>query len=354
MIAKQPDQGKNGEDMASNFDFLMARKDYKAIAKTAMEAERRFGTSYPECAILAERAVKLAVRWMFTHDAGLALPYREAIARLIHEPTLKKLRPAGMNSLVHYILHLGNVVAYRGMNVSREEALLALRGLHAALSWLAACYEEGFSPTPFNESFLPTGGKEHNANPLKLLELYKEPFEGGALLPRRKKNREASEKFAALREKNRNGSVVEVPADLLAETRGRYILVDSAQAGWTLGEDFFMNAQIEGAGKRRRLSTSSLPMPRRNRWLSWRSRQRSIPQKTASLRQRNGYRSWNRGTASGLIFFFCAREDTAIWMRRAAHCVRFMDAFRVPVWSGACASAVFTIRTDIPTLPETL
>ena len=40
-------QGKNGEDMASNFDFLMARKDYKAIAKTAMEAERRFGTSYP-------------------------------------------------------------------------------------------------------------------------------------------------------------------------------------------------------------------------------------------------------------------------------------------------------------------
>jgi len=121
------------------------------------EAERRFGTSYPECAILAERAVKLAVRWMFTHDAGLALPYREAIARLIHEPTLKKLRPAGMNTLVHYILHLGNVVAYRGMDVSREEALLALRGLHAALSWLAACYEEGFSPTSFNESFLPTG-----------------------------------------------------------------------------------------------------------------------------------------------------------------------------------------------------
>lgn len=250
MLAQQPDQGKNGEDMASNFDFLMARKDYKAIAKTAMEAERRFGTSYPECVILSARAVKLAVRWMFTHDAGLALPYREAIARLIHEPTLKKLRPAGMNYLVHYILHLGNVVAYRGMDVSREEALLALRGLHAALSWLAACYEEGFSPTPFNESLLPTGGKECNANPLKLLELYKEPFEGGALLPRRKKNREASEKFAALREKNRNGSVVEVPADLLAETRGRYILVDSAQAGWTLGEDFFMNAQIEGAGKK--------------------------------------------------------------------------------------------------------
>ena len=60
MLPPQPEQGKNGEDMASNFDFLLGQKDYKAIAKVAMEAERQFGASYPKCVILAERAVKLA------------------------------------------------------------------------------------------------------------------------------------------------------------------------------------------------------------------------------------------------------------------------------------------------------
>ncbi len=246
----QSEQGKNGEDMASNFDFLLAQKDYKAITKTAMEAEQCLKTSYPKCTILAERAVKLAVRWMFTHDAGLALPYREAIARLIHEPTLKKLRPEGLDDIVHYILQYGNVVAYRGMAVQREAAVLSLRGLHCSLSWLAACYEEDFSPRPFDEELLPTGGKEENKEPLKLLGLYKEPLEGGALLPRRKKNREKAELLAERREKNKNGSAVSVPADLLAECRGRYLMVDSAQAGWTLGVDCFMNEAIEGAGKK--------------------------------------------------------------------------------------------------------
>ena len=249
MLPPQPEQGKNGEDMASNFDFLLGQKDYKAIAKVAMEAERQFGASYPKCVILAERAIKLAVRWMFTHDAGLALPYREAVARLIHEPTLKNLRPEGMDSLVHYILHLGNIVAYRGLDVSREAAVLALRGLHAALSWMAACYAADFSPRPFDERLLPKGGKEANVEPLKLLEIYKEPFEGGALLPQRKKNRELARQLAELRQKNRNGSAVTVSADLVAECRGRYLLVDGAQAGWTLDKDCFMNKEIEGAGK---------------------------------------------------------------------------------------------------------
>lgn len=236
--------------MASNFDFLLAQKDYKIIKKTAMEAEQSLKTSYPKSVILAERAVKLAVRWMFTHDAGLALPYREAIARLIHEPTLKKLRPEGLDSLVSYILHLGNIVAYRGMTVSREEAVLALRALHCALSWMAACYEEGFSPRPFDEDLLPTGGKEANPEPLKLLTLYKEPLDGGALLPQRKKNREAAKALAETREKTGNGSIVTVPPDLLAECRSRCIMVDCAQTGWTLGKDLFVNKEIAGKGKK--------------------------------------------------------------------------------------------------------
>ncbi|MGP1574935.1 DEAD/DEAH box helicase family protein [Selenomonas sp.] len=236
--------------MASNFDFLLAQKNYKAIAKTAMEAEQSLKTSYPKSTVLAARALKLAVRWMFTHDADLALPYHEAIARLIHEPTLKKLRPEGMDAIGHYVLHLGNIVAYRSVDVPREAAVLSLRALHCSLTWLAACYAEDFSPRPFDETLLSAEGREKVKDPLKLRALYKEPFEGGALLPRRKKNRETAERLAKLRQKNNNGEVVSVPLDLVAECRGRYLLVDGAQAGWTLDEDCFMNCAIEGAGKK--------------------------------------------------------------------------------------------------------
>ncbi len=235
--------------MASNFDFLLAQKKYKHITQAAMEAEKSFKTSYPKSVILTARALKLAVRWMFTHDAGLALPYRETITRLIHEPTLKKLRPLGLDAIGHYIMHLGNLVAYRSVAVSREAAVIALRGLHCSLSWLAACYEEGFSPLAFDENILATTGRENVKEPLKLRALYKEPFPGGALLPRRKKNCEISKKLQAIREKNKNGGSVAIPSDLVAICRSRYLQVDCAQAGWTRGKDCFLNAEIKSDAK---------------------------------------------------------------------------------------------------------
>ena len=234
--------------MASNFTFLLERKEYKDIAKAAVEAEKCLGRS-PACSVvLAERALKLALRWMFTHDAGLALPYRESPTRLMHEPTLKRMRPDGLDAVVYYIFGLGNVTAYRGLPVSRETAVLALKGLACSLQWMVRCYDADFSPKPFDEEVLPASEKVKELDRIKLLEIYKQPFEGGALLPQRKKNREIAEEMAARREANKNGRPFTVPANLVAECRGRYMMVDGAQAGWTLDKDCFMNIDVEVIG----------------------------------------------------------------------------------------------------------
>ena len=60
--------------MENNFEYLLAKKGYASFAEQAVEAERSISISPATCAILSRRALELAVRFVFTHDADLTLP----------------------------------------------------------------------------------------------------------------------------------------------------------------------------------------------------------------------------------------------------------------------------------------
>ena len=73
--------------MENNFEYLLEKEEYKSFAEQAMEAEKSIAISPATCAILSRRALELAVRFVFSYDADLTLPYRDNVSSLIHEPT---------------------------------------------------------------------------------------------------------------------------------------------------------------------------------------------------------------------------------------------------------------------------
>jgi type I restriction enzyme R subunit len=73
--------------MCTNFDFLKQNKQYSDFADQAIEAEKSLLVSSATCAILSRRALELAVRWVYSFDNALRLPYQDNISSLIHEPT---------------------------------------------------------------------------------------------------------------------------------------------------------------------------------------------------------------------------------------------------------------------------
>ena len=70
--------------METNFDYLLKKEEYADFAKQAVEAEKSLSISPATCAILSRRALELAVRFVFSYDAELSLPYRDNVSSLIH------------------------------------------------------------------------------------------------------------------------------------------------------------------------------------------------------------------------------------------------------------------------------
>ena len=116
--------------MATNFDFLMSNKEYSSFAKAAQEAEESISISPATCAILSRRALELAVRFIYSYDSDLYLPYQDNISSLIHEDSFRVIIEPRLFPMLKFIIHLGNIAVHTNNNIKRDEAVIALRDLY--------------------------------------------------------------------------------------------------------------------------------------------------------------------------------------------------------------------------------
>ena len=112
--------------MSTNFDYLLKKKQYTDFARQAVEAEKSLTISPATCAILTRRALELAVRFVFSYDSDLSLPYRDNISSLIHEDSFRKIIEPRLFPMLKYTIHLGNVAVHTNSNIKRDEAVVAL------------------------------------------------------------------------------------------------------------------------------------------------------------------------------------------------------------------------------------
>ena len=90
--------------MCTNFDFLKQNKQYSDFADQAIEAEKSLLVSSATCAILSRRALELAVRWVYSFDNALRLPYQDNISSLIHEPTFQDIIEPSLFTMLKFII----------------------------------------------------------------------------------------------------------------------------------------------------------------------------------------------------------------------------------------------------------
>ena len=68
-----------------NFDFLRGKKEYEVFAPAAIEAERVYATSPAMCAIGCRKALELAVKWVYSADNTMQLPFKDNLQSLIQD-----------------------------------------------------------------------------------------------------------------------------------------------------------------------------------------------------------------------------------------------------------------------------
>lgn len=232
----------------TNFGFLKEKDQFKSFISACFDAEKSLQISTVTTAILSRRALELAVKWLYSFDDDLKLPYDDRLSALIHEQTFKDIIDCNLFPLIRYIVKLGNVAVHTNSNISREEAITALRNLHEFVSWIDYSYSIDYTAQTFNEEILLDGGETR-----KRKEEYQDLFEKLNAKDRKLKdiiaeNEKIRKKTTNMRIHNQEKKDYDFKVDEIteSETRKRYIDVDLKLAGWTFNKDVSTEYEVKG------------------------------------------------------------------------------------------------------------
>lgn len=232
--------------METNFDYLLDKVEYTAFAAQAVEAEKSIAISPATCAILSRRALELAVRFVFSYDADLKLPYQDNVSSLIHERTFRNIIEPRLFPMLKYTIHLGNIAVHTNNNIKRDEAVIALRDLFEFCDWIDYLYSREYEERTFDETLLAEGN-ETRVKAEELKRLYENLSSKDRQLEQiLKENEELRQQMAAERKRHEQTREFHVDEISEAETRKKYIDVELQEAGWTIGSNCAIEEPVTG------------------------------------------------------------------------------------------------------------
>lgn len=232
--------------METNFDYLLSKREYADFAAQAVEAEKSISISPATCAILTRRALELAVRFVFSYDADLVLPYRDNVSSLIHESTFRDIIEPRLFPMLKYTIHLGNVAVHTNSNIERDEAVIALRDLFEFCDWIDYSYSKDYQEHTFNESLLASGD-EKRVKAEELKNLYENLSSKDRKLEQiLQENEELRKQMAAERRNHTQTREFHIDTISEAETRKKYIDIELQEAGWVIGTNCTIEEPVTG------------------------------------------------------------------------------------------------------------
>ena len=215
----------------SNFEFLKRKKEYTLFAPAAIEAEKIYASAPAMCAVGCRKALELAVKWVYSADKTMKMPYKDNLQSLIHEPSFRFAVDSNTWGKLPFIIKLGNLAVHTERSVQSSDALASLKGLFEFVQWIDYCYGSDYQERVFDEKQIPTEKVAVDTRKIKEQEslLDEKEAEIEAL---RKQIEQMSAQYTAEKEKHQQERSFQ-PEDLSEfQTRKIYIDVDLKFMGW--------------------------------------------------------------------------------------------------------------------------
>ena len=220
--------------MASNFAYLLDKKGYSEFAQAAVEAEKALAISPASVAIHARKALELGVKFIYSVEPSLTIPYKDNLSALIHNYCFKDMIGLDLFHLIKFIVRLGNVAVHSGSPVKAEDAILSLRNLHSFCDWIDYSYSEDYQQIEFDVNILPKSASE-SQNKQQLQKMADALNKKSQSLEELKKlNEDLMNQLQELKQVNIQQRVFQVDEISEAETRNRYIDLALMEAGWRI------------------------------------------------------------------------------------------------------------------------
>lgn len=221
----------------TNFDFLLSDPQFDTFSSVAVAAENILHIDVDSCVINCRRAMEFAVKWMYSVDKSLDLPYQDNLQNLMNGEEFRDIVGTDIWRRMDFIRKIGNNAAHGGKKVTEAQAELCLENLFVFLDFVAYCYGENYTEGNFDKSLLSLTPEEALSfvpdNNIDLAALMQE-------------NKALKEELTA-RRVVQQPSYVQKPLEL-SEYKTRKIYIDFMlnDAGWTEGKDWLNEAELPG------------------------------------------------------------------------------------------------------------
>ena len=233
----------------SNFGFLDKHELFKSFAALCKEAEGALGVSNAVAALSARRALEGAVKWMYSHDSTLEIPYQDNLSSLIHDYKFKDLIDERLFPRIKFIITLGNKAAHQTMPMRRDESVKSIENLFHFMRWVAYAYGGENYKGKFDSGAL-AGSVEYERKTKAIQDEFREKQ---AEWEAEKRKLEELLKSAPEREKVteirvENESRADFSCDDISEFKTRKIYIDLSleMAGWEIGDSCREEVEVSG------------------------------------------------------------------------------------------------------------
>lgn len=223
----------------TNFDHLKSAPQFDIFVDAAISAEKIIHIDPEATVINCRRAMEFAIKWMYSVDESLTMPYRDNLLSLMHTDEFKDIVDDTLWRRLDFIRRMGNNAAHTGKRITFEQAALCLQDLYIFLDFIAYCYGTDYEQREFDIKLL----SEETAPPQPVISEEFADIDLKALIA---ENKALKEELTGRREKQAP-DYVSKPLDL-SEYKTRKIYIDSIleDAGWTEGKDWLNEVEISG------------------------------------------------------------------------------------------------------------
>ena len=224
--------------MITNFDYLKQEARFNSFSDVAVAAEKILKIDKESSVINCRRAMEFAIKWMYSVDKSLEMPYQDNLVSLMSTEDFHDLVDDALWKRLDLIRKIGNRAAHNGRKITEDEAILCLQNLFIFMDYVSYCYSDFYEERQYDISLLNESTEE-----TAVAKTLDDDVDLKALIA---ENKALKEELTAKRTEQQQ-TYVPKPLEL-SEYKTRKIYIDSMllDAGWTEGKDWINEVELPG------------------------------------------------------------------------------------------------------------
>ncbi len=221
----------------TNFDFLKSDPQFATFSDVAISSEKILNIDAAASVLNCRRAMEFAVKWMYSVDKDLEMPYDTTLITLMSTEQFRDVVGNDIYRRMDFIRKAGNIAAHSGKKISMEQAKLCIENLYYFLDYVAYCYGKDYKEGQFDAGLLELTTEE------ALSFVTEKTVDLESLMA---ENKALKDELTARRAEQQQ-TYVPKPLDL-SEYKTRKIYIDTmlSEAGWIEGKNWINEVELPG------------------------------------------------------------------------------------------------------------